>query len=251
MPTITTTGMITTMPTITATCMITGTTTTTTRTTILIPIRMTEAEARLTLLQWLSPAFPVSGFAYSHGLETAVADGRIASALDLEAWLDALLMRGSGRADAILLARVLAGDAPEDLAEIAAALAASRERWDETAAMGRAFLDTTAALGAAPSAPLPYPVAFGLRARALGLPAAEVIGAFLHAFAANLTAVAVRFVPLGQTEGQAVLARLAPRLARLAGDLAGAGLDDLSSATFHADLAAMQHETLQPRLFKT
>jgi urease accessory protein len=212
---------------------------------------MSAAEARLTRLQWLSPAFPVSGFAYSHGLETAVADGRISSALDLEAWLDALLMRGSGRADAILLARVLAGDAPEDLAEIAAALAASRERWDETAAMGRAFLDTTAALGAAPSAPLPYPVAFGLRARVLGLPAAEVIGAFLHSFAANLTAVAVRFVPLGQTEGQAVLARLAPRLARLAGELVGAGLDDLASATFHADLAAMQHETLQPRLFKT
>ena len=31
----------------------------------------------LTLAQWLSPAFPVSGYAYSHGLEAAIAEGRV------------------------------------------------------------------------------------------------------------------------------------------------------------------------------
>ncbi|MEE4348227.1 MAG: urease accessory protein UreF, partial [Paracoccaceae bacterium] len=34
----------------------------------------------LTLMQWLSPAYPVGGFSYSHGLEWAVAAGDVTDA---------------------------------------------------------------------------------------------------------------------------------------------------------------------------
>ena len=55
----------------------------------------------ITLAQWVSPAFPVGGFAFSHGIEAAIQDGLITSADDLEDWLCDLLHHGTGRNDAI------------------------------------------------------------------------------------------------------------------------------------------------------
>ena len=45
-----------------------------------VPLRMTMTTDVLTLSQLLSPSFPVGAFAYSHGLETAITEGRIVSA---------------------------------------------------------------------------------------------------------------------------------------------------------------------------
>ena len=63
--------------------------------------------ALMTLVQWLSPAFPVGAFAYSHGLEWAIAAGDVRDAGSLHTWLDAVLQHGAGRSDAILLAHAL------------------------------------------------------------------------------------------------------------------------------------------------
>ena len=48
---------------------------------------MTEPAALQKLLTWLSPAFPVGAFAWSAGLETAIADGRVRDAAALETWI--------------------------------------------------------------------------------------------------------------------------------------------------------------------
>ena len=56
-----------------------------------------------TLLAWLSPAFPVGGYAYSHGLEQAVEDGDVSEEASLETWLADAMALGFGRNDAILL----------------------------------------------------------------------------------------------------------------------------------------------------
>ena len=58
-------------------------------------------------------------------------------------------------------------------------------------------------------------------------------------------------MPLGQTEGQAALAALTPLCARIAGETAEATADDLYSNAFLSDVAAMAHETLQPRIFRS
>ena len=68
----------------------------------------------LTLMQWLSPAFPVGAFAYSHGLEKVIADGTVRDAPTLQQWLSDLLTHGSGRADAILLAAAYSTEDPSD-----------------------------------------------------------------------------------------------------------------------------------------
>ena len=87
-------------------------------------------------------------------------------------------------------------------------------------------------------------------ARKLILPA-TIIALYLQGFAGNLATIAVRHVPLGQTEGQGVLARLAPVLAALADSAAEATLDDLGGSALAAELAAFEHETQDIRIFRT
>lgn len=205
----------------------------------------------LTLVQWLSPAFPVGSFAYSHGLEWAMDAGRIRNAADLQNWLAALLAEGAGRSDAILLARAMDDGDPAPLAALADALAPSRERAQEAMEQGAAFLRTTNALTGADWPPMPLPVAVGAAARALGLPPAEVTALYLQAFAGALVQAAVRFLPLGQTEGQRVLAALHPLILTLAAEAATAPPDAIGSAAFGSDLASLHHETMDTRIFRT
>ena len=213
---------------------------------------MTETADLLALAQWLSPAYPVGAFAWSHGLEAAIEGGAVADADALADWLDGLLRHGAGWSDAVILSAAHRGDAPDaELAALAAALAPSRERRAETVEQGGAFTRTTAALAGETAGAAPYPVAVGRAARALSLPTAQVAALYLHAFASNLVSAAVRFVPLGQTEGQRVLARLAPAIETTAAEAAQAPLAALGGAAFRSDIAAMTHETLATRIFRS
>ena len=58
----------------------------------------------ITLQQWLSPAFPVGAFAYSHGMEWAIETGKIKNETELFDWILDLLQFGSVRSDSILVA---------------------------------------------------------------------------------------------------------------------------------------------------
>lgn len=213
---------------------------------------MTDAAALAKLHAWLSPGYPVGAFAYSHGLETAIAEGAVDSAATLERWLQDLLRHGGGWSDAVLLAAAWRDPQDGEPEEMARALAPSRERLLETEAQGTAFATTTtAAWPGAEIAPAPYPVALGRAARLHGVGLPEVLSLSLQAFAANLVSAAVRLVPLGQTEGQAVLARLLPVIGEVAEAAAGSTLDDAGSAAIASDIAAMRHETLPVRLFRS
>lgn len=223
------------------------------------------AAQHVLLATWLSPAFPIGGFSYSHGLEVVIADGSMADGSSLEDWLALLIERGSGWNDALLLAEAWRAGASGDLmrleaaAGLGAALAVSAERHLETTALGAAFLaaiaggwptaatDALAASGAA----VPYPVAVGAAAGGHGLPLASTLAMFVNAFAASLVSVAVRLVPLGQTEGLKVLAGLRPLVLDCATRAEAANLDALGSAALMSDIAALRHETLHSRVFRS
>lgn len=207
--------------------------------------------AALTLMQWLSPAFPVGAFAYAHGLEQAVADGTVRDADTLQDWIETLITHGSARADAILLTAAHTAPDPAPIDATARAFAASAERLKETDLQGAAFCDTARAVWDIPITGLTYPVAVGAAARAMDVPLAQTLPLYLHAFASNLTSAAQRLMPLGQTAAQQVLANLAPAIQTTAQEAATTTLDDLSATSFAADIAAMRHETLQPRIFRT
>lgn len=223
-----------------------------------------EPASTLPLLAWLSPAFPVGAFAYSHGLETAVDEGLVHDAASLLAWILALIEHGSGRQDAVLAAaawRAAAAhdaDALADLNDLALALAPSRERRLETAGMGTAFVEATRAAwpdAASPALPsgrdIAYPVAFGSAAGTARVPLLPSLEAFGLAFGQTLVSAAVRLGPIGQTDGQRVTAALIAPARDLARWAATTTTDDLGACAFRSDIAALQHETLYSRLFRS
>lgn len=215
----------------------------------------------LPLFVWLSPAFPVGGFAFSHGLEAAVEAQAVRDAGTLAAWLDDLLAHGSLRQDAVLLAAAwdaaLASDAVALAAvnALALALCAGRERHLETTTMGRAFVTTLRACWPA-AAPLTladgdvaYPVAVGAASARQGLARTDTVAAYLVAAVGNLVSAALRLSVLGQTDGQRVTAATLATLRIVAA--ATMTLDDLGACALRSDLAALQHETQYSRLFRS
>ena len=218
-------------------------------------IKMIPTPHLVTLMQWLSPAYPVGGFSYSHGLEWAVDAGDVTDAAGFQAWLADVLEYGTGRNDAILLAAAYRAQDEAALTHVdavARALAPSSERLLETTAQGVAFVRTTADIWAMDIPVLCYPVAVGRAAALIGVGLEQVLPLYLHGFASNLTGAAMRLVPLGQTEGQRVLAAMTPLCDLLAQEaLVGVGLDDLGGCTVMADIAAMKHETQYTRLFRS
>ncbi|MFN3276462.1 MAG: urease accessory protein UreF [Paracoccus sp. (in: a-proteobacteria)] len=207
--------------------------------------------ARLRLAQYLSPAFPVGGFAWSQGLEYAMDQGLVTRAT-LPQWLADWLDHGAGRTDAVLLALALRPGA--DLAaldDLARAACLTRQRLTETVEQGTAFAANLSALTGALHPPAALPVALGRACAALPLPAPEIIAASLQSQAATLISAAVRFLPLGPVEGQRMLAALHPAILRRAADSATATEADLASAAWGADIAAMRHETMTTRIFRS
>lgn len=208
--------------------------------------------ALLTLVQWLSPAFPTGAFAYSHGLERGIAAGDVTDAASFEEWLRNILHHGAGWQDAVLLTHALAADADhEALDALARALAPSAERLQESAEQGAALARMVSGLTGRCLQPRMLPIALGEAAAPLALPPGQVAQLYLQNFAGNLCTIATRHVPLGQTEGQAVLTRLLPDIDLLGTWAAVASLDDLGGCALAADLAAFQHETQDVRIFRT
>ena len=206
------------------------------------------------LNQWFSPGYPLGSFAYSHGLETAIQDGRITSAAELEIWLGDVMQEGSGFTDAVFVHsafRCVDTAQAQALDATARAFAPSAERLMESVQQGAAFARTTSEIWEIAVPPFTHPVAVGFAARVLELPCALAATLYLQAFAANLVSCAVRLVPLGQTEGQAVLRRLGAQCSDISARAAVQGQGGLMSAAFASEIASMAHETLNHRIFRT
>jgi urease accessory protein len=218
------------------------------------------------LMAWLSPFYPVGAFSYSGGLEWAIEAGDIQDTATLARWLAATIRDGSGYCDAVLFAHahraIVAGDdaALTAVAELAAAFTPSRERFLETTAQGRAFFDTTRAAWSCPAlerlasvwnGPLAYPIAVAVASAGHGIAIEAALAAYLQAVAANLVSAGMRLVPLGQSDGQRVIAEIEPLIAATAERALACPLDEIGGASFRADIASMRHETQYTRLFRS
>ena len=225
-----------------------------------------DSAALYRLMAWLSPAYPIGAFSYSGGIEWAVEAGDIRDAETLREWLAVMLAEGGGFCDAVFFVHAHRVTAAADdaamhaIAELAAALAPSKERFLETTAQGRAFLEATRAawpcaaldrFAAVWTGPVALPVAVGVACAGHGIACALALPAFLHALVANWISAGVRLIPLGQTDGQRVLAALEDIVAATATRALATALDEIGSASFRADLATMRHETQYTRLFRS
>jgi urease accessory protein len=227
----------------------------------------TDAAALARLFAWLSPAYPIGAFSYSHGLEMAVEEGAVTRREALVAYVEAALRHGAGAVDAGLLALAWrAATANDDaaldaVAELAAAWRGTAELALEATQPGGAFASVTHSAWPEPRfhafatrhpGRLTHAVAFGAAAAFHGVAQREACFGWLTSFAANIVSAGVRLVPLGQTDGQIATAALLPAIeAATAAALAVTDPDELGAASPVLDLFSMRHETQYTRLFRS
>ena len=214
------------------------------------------------LMLWLSPAFPAGAFAYSQGLETAVAGGLVTGRDDLRRWLASLLVRGMLWSDLVLLSlayRASGAHRVRELADLALALQPSAERADELAVQGRNFREALLAgwpelaprFACLEDRPAPYPLAIALAARAHGMALGDTLSAYAHAFISNALSAAIRLAVIGQFDGQRIHRDLFPVVRDSIAAAETATEDDIAAAQFAVDIQSMNHETLRVRLFRS
>jgi urease accessory protein len=222
------------------------------------------------LLSWMSPAYPIGAFSHSSGLEWAVEVGLAHDRASTFDWIGDWMELGAGRTEALLFAfahrAASAGDGEAllELAELAAAMGTSAERRLETTAQGAAFrriarstapTPTLALLDTIDDEDLAYPVVAGCMTAGHGAPLEAALTAYLHGVVSNLASAAQRLIPLGQTDGQLLIAGLRRPAIKAARRASRADTADpfaaMGSAGFVAEIAAMAHETQYTRLFRT
>lgn len=227
---------------------------------------MTPAPTTLLGLMWLaSPALPVGGFSYSEGLESAVDAGVVHDGASAADWLSDQVHLGLARADLPLLAAAhaawVAHDTPR-IDELNTWLLATRETAElraQNEQMGRSMLEwlrqrgddsrvaTLAALRPAPA----WPIAFALAAVQTGAAARDALLAFGFSWAENQVQAALKAVPLGQSAGQRILARLAQELPAAVDAALALGDDARQAFTPMLAIRSAQHETQYSRLFRS
>lgn len=228
-----------------------------------------ETAGPLLLQLWLSPAFPVGGYSYSHGLEAAVERGIVKTRHDLERWIAGVIAFGAGRNDALLLREshgaVMTRAIPRfvELTAFAAALRGTAELALEAEAQGAAFQKALAAgwpflvlrepflaIAQAGIRP-PYVVAFAAAAALAGIEMRLALLSYLQAFIGNVVSAALRLMSIGQSDGVSTLATLTGSLPDLVTSLDAVPFEDIGSAALAVDLCSARHETQYTRLFRS
>jgi urease accessory protein len=228
---------------------------------------MSASDGAARLLTWLSPAFPVGAFSYSHGMEYAVEAGLISDRATLIAWIEGIVRYGAGRLDGMLLLAAYRAaaradtDGLKDIAELASAMRGSAELALESTAQGAAFLKAigagwphlvaSPALRALAPSSLSYPIAVGATAAVAGIAEMPALQAYLAAFCGNLVSAALRLAPIGQSDGIAALAALEPTISHQVERLRAAPFETLGAASLTVDWCSMKHETQETRLFRS
>ncbi|PZQ63552.1 MAG: urease accessory protein UreF [Variovorax paradoxus] len=221
-----------------------------------------EASSLLQLIWLASPALPVGGFSYSEGLEAAVEWAGVKDEATAADWLADQLHLALARGDLSVVASAIEAWSGGDMARVRtmnAWVLATRESAEfllQTEQMGRSFLewlklhhdDAAAAFDALPAT---YPVAFAFAAARSGASVRDGCLAYAFGWAENMTAAAVKAVPLGQSAGQRMLARLAREMPAAVD--AAMQLDDDRRQAFSPMLAVLsaRHEAQYSRLFRS
>lgn len=219
-------------------------------------------------LRFVDSFFPAGGFAYSSGLEAAVQGGAVKDSQDLALYVEDFFQAGMGTREAVAVARVHQAlaishqpSALEADLELDAMMMGTESR-HASRQMGRQVLRGAVAdkdvsdelrtyLQAveAGHAPGHLAVAFGLALGAAGWTREQAVTAFLYQQAVGFVSASLKLLPIGQREGQRLLAAWAPMLSNLS-RRAAAGDIMTAWAPVH-DIYAMRHARLASRLFRS
>lgn len=217
-------------------------------------------DRRLWLL--LSPTLPVGGYSFSHGLESAVAEGLVSNNKQAHAWIQDIGMRMLLQLDLPILLRMLSAvqqGAHEQLCEWNEYLLASRESAEllaEDQHMGAALNRLRPAWQLPePGMALPGPASFAASFAQLctdwNIDDHEAANAYAWIWFENQVAAAVKLVPLGQSDGQALLLALSEQLETLVGQAKTINDTELGAGTPGLAILSSHHEALHGRIFQS
>jgi urease accessory protein len=225
----------------------------------------TDITAELALMWLASPALPVGGFSYSEGLEAAIDHGLVHDEASCAAWLGDQLMLTQARGDMAVVAqaipawRVLDERRLRELADWVMTTRESAELRLQTEQMGRSMLDWLRNLNAAtPQAlallgrlPPNYPLAQALALSVPDVSAEQALQAYAFGWAENMTQAALKAVPLGQSSGQRLLARLAQLIPGAVEQATRLSDDQRQSFSPMLSILSSRHEHQYSRLFRS
>ena len=220
-------------------------------------------------LMWLaSPALPVGGFSYSEGLESAIENAGISSESAVADWLLDQLHITQARGDMALIAKATGAWRRADWVHVRHLndwVLHTRETSElrlQTEQMGRSMADwlhnqhqgneeVVPAVRHLAALPPTYPVAFALAASATQASVREVLLAYAFGWAENMVQAALKAVPLGQSAGQRILARLAGEIPAAVDAALACGDAQRQSYSPMLAILSARHEAQYSRLFRS
>lgn len=225
--------------------------------------------ASLLQILWLaSPALPVGGFSYSEGLESAVDAGLVCDEATAAAWLTDQLHLGLARSDLAVVAQAIPAWRANDLARITALnhwVLQTRETLEfrlQTEQMGRSLMEWARQLGdlgagvfeqlhSAQLDPPTYPVACACAAASSGASGHDSLVGYAFGWCENMVQAAIKSVPLGQSAGQRMLARLAQQIPTAVDHAITLHDDERQAFAPLLAIHSAHHETQYSRLFRS
>lgn len=233
-------------------------------------VRMHTDISSLLQLIWLaSPALPIGGFSYSEGLESAIEHGWVHDEASAADWLADQLHLSQARSDLAVVAQALQAWPDHATTAGTARLQAlndwvlsTRESFEmrlQTEQMGRSLLDWLRNQGTAPASalslcsalPPTYPLVMALALSLAHAPLDQALQAFAFGWAENMTQAAIKSVPLGQSSGQRILARLALEIPQAVAHALQLPDDERQAFCPMLAIASARHETQYSRLFRS
>ena len=226
-------------------------------------------ESLLALLQFSDGLFPAGAYAHSFGLETYVQFGAVSNAAQTESVIRAQLQGSAAYCDAVAVVVAQRATEVDDLTgclkldavleamkPVAELRDASHQLGRQTLRIARLLIDGPVIGGFgrisdANGTPCHHAVVFGIVAGTHRWSYCDAAMAYLYSSSAAMVGAALRLVPLGQSDGQLIIKKMAPLIASLAREIAGLGMDDLSSFAPALEIAGMRHARLEGRLFRS
>lgn len=223
------------------------------------------ATSLLRLIWLASPALPVGGFSYSEGLEAAVDAGWVTDEAQAGQWLIDQLQLSQARSDLAVLVQAVPAWRERDferVRQLNAWVLQTRESAElrlQSEQMGRSLLEWLRNDAQAHELPLTqcadlppsYPVAFALAASLSTATPRDIALAFAFGWAENMMQSAIKTVPLGQSAGQRILAKLARAIPGAVEQALSTHDDDRQSFSPMLAILSSQHEIQYSRLFRS
>ncbi len=215
------------------------------------------------ILQLVSPTLPIGAYAYSNGLEYAVAAGWIQDASSAHAWIADIAAHNICNLDLPVLRRLYRAWHKSDHKKVrqwSQMLVASRESAEllaEDQHMGVALARLLVDLGVSQAnewvdaSEINWATMFALAAVQWQITEDDMQYGYMWAWCEHQVAAAIKLVPLGQTAGQRILFEFCERLPRLVDSSRMVKDEDIGQSSPALAIASALHEQQYSRLFRS